>query len=96
MWFENLEDLRLDQEQEGEVVVREEGRWVLSRGTRPLLAFLYRRRGAGGEFGPPTLALVRLRKAHGGYQPEGRLNLSLEEGRAFVEVVSGIPAPSAS
>ncbi len=82
MWVEDLEDLHVEQEQDGEVVVREEGRAVLSRGTRPLVCFRFRRRGSGGEFGPPMLALVRLRKVHGGYQPEARLNLSPEEAAA--------------
>ncbi|HOU55089.1 MAG TPA: hypothetical protein PLQ97_14260 [Myxococcota bacterium] len=94
MWVEDLEDLHVDQEQDGEVVVREEGRVVLSRGTRPLVCFRFRRRGADGEFGSPMLALVRLRKAHGGYQPEGRLNLSWEEATELAVRLEAWKAPS--
>jgi len=96
MWLEDLEDLHVEQVQDGEVVVREEGRVVLSRGARPLVCFRFRRRGTDGEFGPPMVALVRLRKMHGGFEPESRLNLAWEEAEAVaacLESWSGTPTP---
>ena len=81
MWIEDIDDITLELEQDGELVIRQEERQVIARGAWPLVAFLYRERGADGSFGPPKVSVRRFRRQHDAYRLEGKLNLSLQQVR---------------
>jgi hypothetical protein len=88
-WIEDLDEVTVALEQDGDLVVRQEARAVLSRGPWPVLAFLYRERDRDGAFGPPRVTLRKFRRQHDAWRPESKLNLSLEEARALSEALAG-------
>ena len=97
-WIEDLDDVTVELEQDGDLVVRQEARAVLSRGAWPILAFLYRERDRDGAFGPPRVTLRKFRRQHDAWRPESKMNLSLEEAKslsaalqAWIDTLPGEP-----
>lgn len=86
-WIEDLDDVTVEVEQDGDLVVRQDARAVLSRGAWPVLAFLYRERDRDGAWGPPRVTLRKFRRQHDAWRPESKMNLSLDEARALLSAL---------
>lgn len=71
-----LEDITLERYEEGELVVKEEARQILSKGAWSTVAYKYRERQADGEFGDAKVRLVRYQKRKGKYNVHSRFNIT--------------------
>lgn len=81
MWVEDIDDISIEYEENGELVIKQEAKAVVAHGTWPLILFLYRERDPKtGEFGPLKVSVRKFRKQHGTYRLEGKVNIgSLEQ-----------------
>lgn len=76
MWAEDIDDITVEYEEDGVLVVKQEDRRVISRGTWPVLAFLYREwDAAANAYGPAKVTLRKFRKQHGSYRMESKFNI---------------------
>lgn len=75
-----LEDLSYDYEEDGVLVRKQLDRAVLTRGAWAAVMFLYQELDrASGAYRPPRMAVVRFRKARGGYRKQGAFNVDSQE-----------------
>jgi hypothetical protein len=73
----DIDDLSVNYEEEGEVVVEELDKLVLHRGSWTTVLFLYRERDrTSGQFGPPKAGLRRYQKYQGVFRKRDAINLS--------------------
>ncbi len=73
----DYDDLTIQYEEEGRVVVEELEKVVLQKGVWCTILYLYRQLDPkSGEFGPPKAALRRYQKTHGYYRKRDSVNLS--------------------
>jgi hypothetical protein len=91
MWVEDIDEISVEYEDNGEILVKQEAKAIISRGAWPLLAFLYRDRDPKtGEFGPLKVTVRKFRKQHGTYRLESKVNLgSLDVARDVAGVLAG-------
>jgi hypothetical protein len=91
MWVEDIDEISVEYEDNGELLVKQEAKAIIARGAWPLLAFLYRDRDPKtGEFGPIKATVRKFRKQHGTYRLESKINLgNLEQARQVAEVLLG-------
>lgn len=76
MWAEDIDDISVEYEEDGVLVVKQEDRRVISKGTWPVVAFRYREWDAGSKsYGPPKVTLRKFRKQHGSYRMESKFNI---------------------
>lgn len=71
-----LEEITLDRFEDGEQVVKEEARAILSKGAWSTVAYRFRERKRDGEFGEPKVRLVRYQKRKGTYFVHSRFNIT--------------------
>lgn len=72
----DIDDLSVNYEEEGQVVVEELDKLILHRGSWTTVLFLYRERDKTGEFGPPKAGLRRYQKSQGVFRKRDAINLS--------------------
>ena len=90
MW-ENVEDLTVQYEENGKVVVEELDKAILSKGAWATLLFKYRewdRRKE--EMGAPKFTIRRYQKRNGSFRQQAKFNISSEkQARAIIETLTG-------
>jgi hypothetical protein len=83
-----LDEVQLDADADGETVRRQLERRVWERRGWATVAAVYEERAPSGEWKPPKLALVRLRKVHEAWRKEAAITLGAEDARGLAEVLA--------
>lgn len=74
---ENIDDLTVNYEEEGIVVVKEIDKEILSKGSWTTILFRYQDLDrAKGEYGPDKFTIRRYQKRNGQYQTKSKFNIS--------------------
>ncbi len=75
---ENIDDISIRYEDEnGNLIVKELEKEVLTRGGWTTIMFLYQELDRKtGEFGPPKVTIRRYRKQSGQFRPQSKFNIS--------------------
>ena len=89
MWAEDIDEITVNYEEDGVLLVKEEAKVVIARGAWPVLAFLYRELvPATKEYGAKKVTLRKFRKQHGTYRIEAKLNIgNLTQAAAIAEAL---------
>ena len=84
----SVEDLTVEWEEDGELVVEELEKHILTKGAWATLIFKYRERGRDGNWGEPKARIQRYRKQKGRYSAQSKFNISsAKQARAIVGVL---------
>jgi hypothetical protein len=82
---ENINDITVNYEDEGELLVEELDKVILTRGAWTSILFRYRERNRQtGDMGPPKATLRRYQKHNGLFKKRDAINLSAEAARALL------------
>ncbi|MDR2724779.1 MAG: hypothetical protein LBC90_01670 [Candidatus Adiutrix sp.] len=82
---ENINDITVNYEDEGELVVEELDKVILTRGAWTSILFRYRERDRQtGTMGPPKATLRRYQKHNGIFKKRDAINLSAEAAKSLV------------
>ena len=76
---ETIDELTMTYEEDGEVLVEELGKVVLSKGAWTTILFKYRDRRPGAEFSAPKFSIRRFQKVEGTYRYKSKFNISSEK-----------------
>ena len=75
-----IDDLTCEWEEDGELVVEELDKYVLTKGAWSTLMFKYRERNkSDGSWGAPKVRVQRYKKQHGRYLSQSKFNISSEK-----------------
>lgn len=75
-----VEDLSINYEEEGKLLVKETGKEVLSKGAWTTIIFRYQNwDNAKGEYGKDMFTIRRYQKRQGEYIPKSKFNISSKE-----------------
>ena len=87
---ETVDDLTMTYEEDGEVLVEELGKVVLSKGAWTTIVFRYQELNrAKGEYGPDKYTIRRYQKVDGTYRPKSKFNISSQaQAQKIVEALS--------
>lgn len=72
----SVEDLSCEWEQDGELIVEQLDKNVLTKGAWATIMFLYRERKPDKSWGAPKVRVQRYKKAHGRYMSQSKFNIS--------------------
>ncbi|CAM2066101.1 hypothetical protein SCOR_12035 [Sulfidibacter corallicola] len=91
-----LDDLTCEWEQDGELVVEQLDKCVLSKGAWSTIMFLYREKKTDGSWGDPKVRVQRYQKSRGRYMSKSKFNISSKkQARAIVkQLVDWFPEES--
>lgn len=85
---ENINDITVNYEEEGELLVEELDKVILNRGAWTSIIFRYRERNRqSGEMGPPKATLRRYQKYQGVFKKRDAINLSADAARTLSTVL---------
>ncbi|MDR0549193.1 MAG: hypothetical protein LBI10_07275 [Deltaproteobacteria bacterium] len=85
---ENIVDISVETENEGEIVVEQLEKVVLTKGVWSTIIFRYRERNRKtNEFGPPKATLRRYQKSKGVYRKRDAVNLTLDSATLLISVL---------
>lgn len=86
----DVEDLTVNYEEEGVLVVEELDKVILSRGAWATVIFKYRQWQRGkGDYGPERFTIRRYRKIGGEYRQQAKFNISSrDQARKIIEALS--------
>ncbi|NOZ02793.1 MAG: hypothetical protein GXP54_13025 [Deltaproteobacteria bacterium] len=89
MWVEDVDDITVEYEQDGVLLVKQEDKRIISRGTWSTIVFLYRDwNRKTDDYGPLKMTLRKYRKLKGTYRQESKFNIgSADQARAIAEVL---------
>ncbi len=83
---ESIEEITINYEEDGILVVEELEKVVLNRGAWTTILYLYRERNRRtGEFGPPKAGLRRYQKFRGYFRKRDAINLSPKAASVLIE-----------
>jgi hypothetical protein len=86
---ETVTEISVVQENEGETIVEELDKVILTKGVWSTIVFRYRERDRRtSEFGPPKATLRRYQKMKGTYRKRDAVNLTLESAKALIQVLN--------
>ena len=87
---ENVEDLTVNYEEDGVLVVKEIDKEILTKGSWTTILFRYQDFDrAKGEFGPEKFTIRRYQKRNGQYQTKSKFNISsVAQAQKIVETLS--------
>ncbi len=87
---ENVDELTVNYEEDGTLVVKELDKEVLTKGSWATLLFRYQEFDqAKGEFGPDKFTIRRYQKRNGQYQAKAKFNISsVAQAEKIVETLS--------
>lgn len=87
---ENVEDLTVNYEEDGVLVVKELDKEILSKGSWTTILFRYQDLDREkGEYGPDKFTIRRYQKRSGQYQPKAKFNISsTAQAQKIVETLS--------
>lgn len=83
----DLDDVTFDAEVDGEVVRRTLERRVWERGGWATVAIVYEERATSGDWKPPKLALVRLRRMHDAWKRQASITLRGDDALALAGAI---------
>ena len=85
----DVNDITIQYEEEGVVIVKEIDKEVLSKGAWATVLFRYRQWDKGKkEYGPDSYVIRRYQKVHGEYLPKSKFNISSNaQAEKIVEVL---------
>ncbi len=82
---ENINDITVNYEEEGELLVEELEKVILNRGAWTSILFRYRERDRQtGQMGPPKATLRRYQKYQGVFKKRDAINLSADTAKTLV------------
>ena len=85
---ENINDITVNYEEEGELLVEEIDKVILTRGAWTSILFRYRERDRqSGAMGPPKATLRRYQKYQGVFKKRDAINLSADAAKTLVETL---------
>lgn len=85
---ENINDITVNYEDEGELLVEELDKVILNRGAWTSILFRYREKSRStGEMGAPKATLRRYQKHNGVFKKRDAINLSADTARTLVETL---------
>ncbi len=85
---ENINDITINYEEDGEQVVEELEKVILNRGAWTSILFRYRERERqSGQMGPAKATLRRYQKYQGVFKKRDAINLSAETARTLVDTL---------
>ena len=89
--YENVNDLTVTYEEDGEVVVEELDKAILSKGAWATIIYKYRDRDRrSGEMGKVKFTIRRYQKKNGVYRQQAKFNISSEaQAQAILTTLSG-------
>ena len=78
---ESIDEITINfEDQEGNLVVKELKKEVLTRGSWTTIMFLYQEMDKkSGDYGPPKATIRRYKKQGGYYRPQSKFNISNEK-----------------
>lgn len=86
---ENINDITVNYEEEGELLVEELEKVILNRGAWTSILFRYRERDRQtGQMGPPKATLRRFQKYQGVFKKRDAINLSADTARTLVATLT--------
>ncbi|MBD5641034.1 MAG: hypothetical protein HDQ91_01270 [Desulfovibrio sp.] len=87
---ETVDDLTIEYEENGRLLVRETGKAVLSRGAWATILFRYRQwRPETDDFGPDKFVIQRYKKSGGEYKRQSKFTISsAEQARKLIAALS--------
>jgi hypothetical protein len=84
-----VEDLSVEWEEDGELVVEQLEKEVLSKGAWATILFKYRERNRDGSWTAPKARVQRYRKQRGRYSPQSKFNISSgKQARKMSEILT--------
>ena len=88
---ETVDDLTVDYEENGQLVIKELDKSVLSKGAWTTVIFRYQQwRPESGDYGPDRYVIQRYKKSGGEYKRQSKFNISsAEQARKIVDALSG-------
>jgi hypothetical protein len=88
---ENVDDITIDYEEDGLLIVKELDKVILSKGAWSTILFRYQQWDKKKEdYGPDRYTIRRYRKMHGNYQAQGKFNISSEDqARKIIDALKG-------
>ena len=85
---ENINDITVNYEEDGQVTVEELDKEILNRGAWTSILFRYRERSRQtGEFGPPKATLRRYQKYQGVFKKRDAVNFSAESAQKLIDTL---------
>ncbi len=86
---DSVDGLTANWEQDGQLLVKENGREVLSKGAWATILFKYQELDRqSGDYGPPKISLRRYRKVRGQYVQQIKFNISsLQQARKIRDIL---------
>ncbi len=87
---ENVEDLTVNYEEDGEIKVQELDKEILSKGAWTTILFRYQQMdNKTGDFGPEKYMIRRYKKISGQYRPQSKFNISSKkQARHIIDTLS--------
>ena len=87
---ESIEDLTVEYEENGQLLVKELDKAVLSKGAWTTIVFRYQQwQPETGDYGPDRFVIQRYRKSGGEYRRQSKFNISsAEQARKIVDTLS--------
>lgn len=87
---ESIDDLSVDYEEDGQLLVRQVDKVVLSRGAWTTILFRYQQwRPETADYGPDKYLIQRYKKSGGEYRRQSKFNISsAEQARKIVDALS--------
>ncbi len=85
-----IDDLTMNYEEDGQLLVKETGKVVLSKGAWTTILYRYQNLDkAKGEFGKEMYSIRRYQKRQGAYIPKSKFNISSsEQAKKIVEALN--------
>lgn len=93
---ESVEDLTVEIEENGQTLIRELDKSVLSKGAWATVIFRYQQwRPETGDYGPDKYVIQRYKKSGGEYRKQSKFNISsADQARKIVDALNGWLAES--
>ncbi len=87
---DTIEDVTIQYEEDGEVIVEQLDKHVLTKGSWSTIMYRYRERNrSSGEMGADKFSIRRYQKRNGVYKPQSKFNISSEkQARQIVETLT--------
>lgn len=94
---ESIEDLTVEYEENGQLIIKELDKAVLNKGAWATILFRYKQwQPEIGDYGPDKYVIQRYRKSGGEYRRQSKFNISsVEQARKIVETLSAWVANAA-
>ncbi|MBQ3059822.1 MAG: hypothetical protein IJD16_05865 [Desulfovibrio sp.] len=88
---ENIDDLTVNYEDNGQLVIKELDKVILSKGAWSTILFRYQEwRPENGDYGPDKYVIRRYRKSGGEYRQQSKFTISsADQARKIVEALQG-------